>query len=319
MKGLVILFLGVAVSLRVYGEEFVPMYQIIKDTLDKAVPAGKCFIYGKITYNEVPVNSGKVSTVNHKNFGVSDSAGVYSFLMDVSKTKLYAFQIGFREVVTDVHSFKNGHAVHIDFYLQEQHEMIMEEKPVIYAYSQQEIKTTLKMELTGNLTFSYPIYNNGWDAVVNNEGIIVDGKLYPYLFWEGESPGLGFQSSNSSFNGCQIRTDSTISFLEKKCEVFGFNQTETTDFITFWGPRIQRYNFAKIEFLVDEQYDVIGRLSVIPKPENIRRVYILFQGGDNYDSSITCRSDEMAPFSRNGCTIVEWGGTELSPEKNINP
>ena len=315
MKRIAVLLLILTCSIQLTAGEFVPMYQIIQDTLNKDVPAGKCLIYGTITYLGQPINSGKVSTIDHKSFGVSDSVGVFSFLMDTNNTQLYAFQIGYREVVTSIHTFKSGHAVKIEFYLREKHMMMMQEKPVIYLYSPNKLKANIKMNLAGNLSFSYPSYNQGWNVEVNSTGNLLDiesGKNYPYLFWEGQKENLSFTSSFNDFDGYQINTDTTISFLESKLLEFGLNDTEQTDFITYWAPRIIQKQYATIQFLVDEHYGKeIGTLSVTPKPDCIRRVYLLFAGSDDTVENLNSSPMRIKLFQRKGFTVIEWGGSEI--------
>jgi len=315
MKKLTLLLMGLVLSLHVFGGEFVPMYQIIKDTVNKGVPVGKCLIYGTITYEGTPINSGKVSTVDHKSYGVSDSVGGFSFLMDASETKLYSFQIGYREVVTDLHTFKSGHSVRIEFYLREKHIMFMEEKPVIYMYSPNQLTANVTLDLKGELTFTYPEYKEGWNVVVNQSGSIRDvesGKNYPYLFWEGQIKNLSFTSSFNAFDGYQINTDSTISFLESKLSGYGLNVKEQTDFITYWAPRINQKEYATVQFLVDEDYgSEIGLLSMKPKPDCMRRVYLLFASSDEAIERFTSLPKKVLPFYRNGFTVIEWGGSEI--------
>jgi len=306
-----------------FGEGIPEMnYNIVSDTALSSIPKGKCLVHGVVTFQKESFEGCKIASEDHKFEGLSNSKGEYQFLMDAQEIRVYAFQPGYNEVVTKKYNFKSGHRVHVDFFMTENIQVEISLKPIIYAYNNKEIETKIEMELTGELTFSYPEYEEGWDVVVKKEGLSLiknKTKTYPYLFWEGETPGLNFQSSNSNFQGFQINTDSTIQFLENQCGLFGFNQIETTDFITFWAPRIQQHEVAKIEFLLDKQYDVIGKLKVTPKPDNTRRLYIFFQGSDDFDPSLQYEQVDIEPFSRNGFTILEWGGTELAPNKRMNP
>ena len=315
MKKTTVILLGIICSIQLWAGESVPMYHIINDTLNKDVPAGKCLVYGTITFENQPINSGKVSTIDHQFDGVSDTAGVFSFLMNTDKTKLYAFQIGFREVVTDDHVFNSGHAVHIKFYLQVQHEMIMQEKPVIYMYSPNPLSANVTLDLKGELTFTYPKYENGWNVEVSSSGKLKDlnsGKIYPYLFWEGETENLKFTSSFDAFDGYQINTDSTISFLESKLWELGLNEREQTDFITYWAPRIVQEQYATIQFLIDEDYGKeIGELAVNPKPDCIRRVYMLFSSSGSPANEFNSTLKKIESFQRKGFTVIEWGGSEI--------
>lgn len=323
MRVMWIVALLLATVFSIKAEESVPEYQVVKETLDKKVPDGKCRVFGKVTYEKVPVKGVKVSTIAHKEYTVSEGVGNYSFLIDAKKIKLYAFQIGFGEIVTEEYDFKKGHSVHIDFYLQEKNSVKEVEKPVIYLYSPSTLSVNLTLDFKGELSFSYPEYNNGWNVEVTPSGNLVDAisrKEYPYLFWEGKQQDLSFTSLFNAFDGYQINTDSTISFLELKLTELGLNEKEQTDFITYWAPRIIQKQYATIQFLVDEDYaSEIGALNVTPKPDCIRRVYLLFTGGDQATESVHSVPRKIKPFHREGFTIIEWGGTELSPRKRVNP
>lgn len=299
-----------------WAGEFIPMYRIMKDTIEEKVPEGMCRVYGKVTFNDSPLASVKVSTVNHKQYEVSDNTGMYSFLIDAKKIKLYAFQIGFREVVTEKYNFRSGYAVQIDFYMREKIGMIMEEKPVIYMYSPTKINAEVNLDLLGDLTFSYPKYEKGWNVSVGDKGTLTDensGKEFPYLFWEGKTNNLNFSPIFNSFDGYQINTDSTIQFLEARLSEFGLNDKEQTDFITYWAPRISNKKYAVVQFLLDEEYDTqIGKLNVSPMPDCVRRVYILFAGINQLIPGVESTPKKFIPLKRSGFTVIEWGGSELN-------
>ena len=124
--------------------ESIPMYRIISDTVEKGVESGKTRVYGKVTFNDRPMAYVKISTIDHNQGGITDSLGRYSCLIDSKTTQLYAFQIGYREVVTQEYDFVSKHGVNIDFYLQERYDLMIQEKPVIYAYSPKEIEAKIQ-------------------------------------------------------------------------------------------------------------------------------------------------------------------------------
>jgi len=94
---------------------------------------------------------------------------------------------------------------------------------------------------------------------------------------------------------------------------FGLNEKEQTDFITYWAPRINQKQFAAIQFLIDEDYSAeIGTLMVNPKPDCVRRVYLLFAGLDQPVESLQSNPKKINPIVRKGLTVIEWGGSELN-------
>ena len=62
------------------------------------------------------------------------------------------------------------------------------EKPVLYLYPSDTINVTVKLELLGKLTCTYPTYDNGWTVTAAPDGTLTDEKrqTYNYLYWEGE-------------------------------------------------------------------------------------------------------------------------------------
>jgi hypothetical protein len=139
-----------------------------------------------------------------------------------------------------------------------------------------------------------------------------DQKIYPYFFWEGISSELGFTTTPTGMEGYFIQTDSTISFLEYTLTRLGLNQTEMTDFITFWGPQIEKHQYATIQFLVDEVYtNEIAGINVNPAPDAMLRIYLLFEGSEIELKQNFLNTPLLNPFVRKGLTLVEWGGSEI--------
>ncbi|MFT4601858.1 MAG: hypothetical protein ACI857_002043, partial [Arenicella sp.] len=109
--------------------------------------------------------------------------------------------------------------------------------------------------------------------------------------------------------------DKVIKFLEASLNGLGFNQTEKTDFITFWAPKMLKSNFVFVQFIWDEDYDKqIATLDVSPKPDASRRVYMYFKGYDALPE-IETTTQSFEGFERKGFTLFEWGGTEIKTQK----
>lgn len=60
-------------------------------------------------------------------------------------------------------------------------------KPVIYLYPEKETEVTVKFNYAGELTCTYPAYNDGWKVCASPDGTLTDadGQTYNYLYWEG--------------------------------------------------------------------------------------------------------------------------------------
>ena len=60
-------------------------------------------------------------------------------------------------------------------------------KPVLYLYPEKETAVTVTLDYAGELTCTYPAYNNGWTITAQPDGTLTDsaGQTYNYLYWEG--------------------------------------------------------------------------------------------------------------------------------------
>ena len=61
-----------------------------------------------------------------------------------------------------------------------------------------------------------------------NVEILIKDRKYPYLFWEAES-----YDNVEIKEGFLVKGENAQDFLEEKLKIFGLNDFESTDFITF--------------------------------------------------------------------------------------
>lgn len=62
------------------------------------------------------------------------------------------------------------------------------EKPVIYLYPEEKTLVHVELDFNGEVTSTYPAYENGWDVLARPDGTLTDpqtGREYYCLFWEG--------------------------------------------------------------------------------------------------------------------------------------
>lgn len=291
-------------------------YVVVSDVYDASIKPGTCLLTGKTmgVYDQKIVG-GTISNFDRSRSTLSKEDGSYSLLLSTLDTAVFFYHENYGEVVIWKYNFQSQHHVEINFISMEYSAIPMvEEKPVIYLYSETEMDVALTLR-HDKLTFTYPDYQQGWCVRTNPHGGITnntDGKNLPYLFWEGEKENLAFKNSKGFTAGTIIQTDSTISFLENSLKALGLNSTEQTDFITYWGPRLIQSEFAFIQFLVDDEVDqTIAELEVEPLPANQRRVYMLFTPLDNPKVPFEFEPQVFSGFSRSGLTVLEWGGSEL--------
>lgn len=183
------------------------------------------------------------------------------------------------------------------------------DKPVIYLYPTEDMELNIKISNV-DLTTTYPLYNynNGWDVEVNKDGTIFDknGREYNYLYWEGVSDKFVGISE-----GFVISKDNYIDFLEDKLEYVGLTDKEACDFITYWLPQMNEYDYCLVSFQM-ENYEKAITLEYNIEPKNELRVFVAFKG---LDKMIDIEEQDLSyysDFERNGFTVVEWGGTFLN-------
>lgn len=196
-----------------------------------------------------------------------------------------------------------------------QPKIISVDKPVIYLYPETEIDVQVKMDVKGELAFTYPSYNEGWNFKASPDGTLAFGEdTYNYLFWESkQAVSLTTAAYRSGF---VVKKTETLSFLEEKLTEAGLTSQEQADFITYWGPRLiqNEYNFIHFEF--NETCNKYAELEITPTPDNVYRIYMTWMpSSKNHAANYKVKEQEIVPLNREGFTVVEWGGSEITTVK----
>lgn len=180
-------------------------------------------------------------------------------------------------------------------------------KPVIYLYPTKTQPVSVKLHYGGGLAVTYPEYNNGWNVVASPNGTLVnrtDGKEYSYLFWEGNYNNETYDMSQ----GFVVKGSETQTFLQTNLAKLGLTPKEYNEFIVFWLPRMKDNAYNLIHFASAKEYDQKAVLDITPKPDSIRRIFMVYK---KIDRNMSVTPQHITPFSRNGFTVIEWGGTEI--------
>ena len=179
-------------------------------------------------------------------------------------------------------------------------------KPVIYLYPDKDMNVNVKLGNPENLLVTYPKYNDGWDVYATRDGNLTDknGRNYYALYWEG----LTYNLDNSIKEGFVVKGEDTIEFLEEKLEKLGLNERESNEFIMYWLPKLQDNKYNYIRFATMDEINEGMPLEITPKPDNIIRVLMVFKP---LDSFIEVKEQKIVTPTRNGFTVVEWGGSVL--------
>ncbi|NOQ75314.1 MAG: hypothetical protein GQ574_25105 [Crocinitomix sp.] len=305
-------------------------YTIKSDTLSNDLQPGEVRVKGQVLepYKAGnPIEAAMIATIDGLISTYTDAYGNYELIIRDSDTSLYMYRYGFQEIAIDHYDFQAGHTVEIIFRPPTEnvkrtpvntggsgYESL---KPVIYLYSDAPLEVSLTLDYLGDLTFTYPEYNAGWNVTVDQNGISdpLTERSYPYLFWEGEMDGLVYEKEAGNVSGQVIATDTLVAFLEHQLTAIGLNRQEQTDFITFWAPKMANSEYVFVQFLLDDLYaSKVAELTINPAPEALKRVYLLytpFQEIPNIEFS----PQAFKPFKRAGFTVIEWGGSEIK----LNP
>ena len=177
-------------------------------------------------------------------------------------------------------------------------------KPVIYLYPEVETEVSVKLNLDGKLTCTYPAYNAGWQVTAAPDGTLTDakGQTYNYLYWEGET-----NAQWDMTEGFCIKGEDTAAFLEDALEKLGLNRKEANEFIVYWLPLMEQNPYNIISFQTDTYTDA-AELQINPAPDTVIRVFMTFEASDYM---IRILPQKLTAPERIGFTVVEWGGTEV--------
>ena len=107
-------------------------------------------------------------------------------------------------------------------------------KPVVYLYPEEETQVTVQLDYAGELTCTYPAYNDGWTVTASPDGTLTDGEgqTYSYLYWEGKD-NVEYDFSQ----GACVAGEDTAAFLEDALSQLGLTRREANEFIVYWLPR----------------------------------------------------------------------------------
>ena len=178
------------------------------------------------------------------------------------------------------------------------------EKPVLYLYPEEETEVSVKLDIDGELTCTYPKYDDGWKVTAKPDGTLLDenGLEYNYLYWEAESD-VEFDMSK----GFCVKGEDTAAFLEDALKELGLNRKEANEFIIYWLPMMESNPYNIIAFQTDIYTDM-AKLNIEPTPDSVIRVFMVWNPSNEY---VDIEPQELIAPERKGFCVVEWGGTEV--------
>ena len=185
--------------------------------------------------------------------------------------------------------------------------LYLDAKPIIYFYPKAPTVCSAKIILNGELTCTYPAHNaDGWEnftAYPDGTLVFPDGKEYYALYWEG------IQHTEWDFSkGFCVKGEDTASFLEWALAEQGLTEREANEFIIYWLPLMQDNPYNVISFQT-AAYTEGAVLEISPAPDSLLRVFMAYYPTEK---EIDITPQTFDKFVRNGFTVVEWGGSQVS-------
>ncbi len=181
---------------------------------------------------------------------------------------------------------------------------ILDAKPVLYLYPEEDTVCSVQLELDGEFTCTYPDYGtDGWqNFIASPDGTLTfpDGREYYCLYWEG----ITDKTLDLSRGAC-VRGEDTAAYLEWALSEMGLTAREANEFIIYWLPQLQENAYNLISFQ-GAAYTDAAKLTVTPTPDSVLRVYM---AAVPLEAPVEIEAQEFTPFVREGFTVVEWGGS----------
>ena len=180
-------------------------------------------------------------------------------------------------------------------------------KPIIYLYPNEEMKLSVKLVNSENITCSYPKYVNNWNVFAKPNGDLLDlntGRSLYSLYYESKNV-VKFDVKEDGFI---VKGEDAAKFLEEKLAILGLNEREAEEFIIYWLPKLESNKYNYIRFATKEEINENMPLEFSLKPDTLIRVLMTYKG---LEKPMDVHEQQLVTPSRTGFVAVEWGGTEI--------
>ncbi|KAF9059741.1 hypothetical protein BDP27DRAFT_1453066 [Rhodocollybia butyracea] len=196
-----------------------------------------------------------------------------------------------------------------------------------------------------------------WDVCMHRDQTMTEKSTdltVSYLYWEAATQGLApsppdspcsreQQSESERFDpiSSDLSDNDNVSvvlplsritpYLDAALKVLGLHTEARTSFITYWLPSFNKHTHIALRFVSQHLYERAAPLNVLPKPDVVVRVFILFKGVPELDveggiwGNATAREADGAERWRDVVgldardklsdtllfRVLEWGGMEV--------
>lgn len=304
--------LVVMAALSVAAKEYMPShFEVTKRTVS-IIGNGKATINGNIldAYSEKPDIYGTIKVT----YGETVISAKTEFELEVEPADtveilLSSDSYDYEPLTIRLYDVKKNESIQLDAYLVMY--MVEAEKPIIYLYSDKTMSVDVKLDIKGELKFSYPTYQDGWSVTIAEDGSLTcNGKSYAYLFWDAKYKQSDLVAKADEW--IVIEKEKVTEFLEDYLNNAGFNDREIADFVTYWAPRMMHDNYYRILFLEGDDYNRVAPFSTSVKPDQTIRLYMVFEGWESANPTDLSKLNQTKTKRLDkGFRYVEWGGSEL--------
>jgi len=306
------MFLGIYFNFfLVQAREYVPDFSIVKSEQDKTLLKSEAIFVFQF-YDEYGFMKNKNIKYSYNETNKTEKTDSLGKIILKVKPGGYKFQFFYNnshyEIKTDSVNIKPAYKTEAEVRFRSSEDRVIWKKPLIYIYLNGNKNLNIKLDVKGDLKFTYPKYDNGWSVTTNSDGTFnIGDKNYSYLFWDGD---MNISKSEINWNeGFIVDRENLISFFENTLSKMGLNPKEIEDYITYWCPQMYVNDKNYIHFMFNNEYNEYANLTVTPKPDNQFRVFMIWSKA-NEDEKI---KEQIIPtFKREGFTLVEWGGAQVS-------
>jgi hypothetical protein len=204
-------------------------------------------------------------------------------------------------------------------------------KPVIYLYPTVTTDVNLKFDADMKLDVDIPKYsqNKGWNVQAKPNGDLkdlqrnltdckafenpkigqeyalesCDKNQYPYIYWAGDTS----KKYPRIDTGFVVSRESLEQDLKAKLSYIGLNNKEIQDMLEYWLPQMLAKNkpFYRFTLIQTKELNQLFPMTITPKPDSSIRVFLDWEELDN---PISVVQQDLIAETRNGYTMVEWGG-----------
>jgi hypothetical protein len=205
-------------------------------------------------------------------------------------------------------------------------------KPVIYLYPTTPTDVSLQFTVPVEFTTAIPTYTGSWQVRAYPDGTLknrvpeltdcqkIDTQqkgseyardacktnTYPYIYWAGNVHSRNYPVIT---DGWIVSQETVHGFLTQKLTQVGLNDTEKTDFLSYWAPEILKTDapYYKISFLQTNDLNTLFPMTIHPAPNTIFRLFLDYTPLTEKPQIIP-KPQALQTLVRNGFTFVEWGG-----------